>query len=138
MELNFRQVWQLRCTLLEQRQGTVIVTPLEHNPTQRVGYMRLVRRLFHFRCEVVCLIQLSEVLRIENREIVKCQGNIWRNREHFLIGVASSIKMLKPLLDHSELHECGDCGRSLVVLHESGEFCDRLFLPIRGHIELSE
>src|SRR5262249_41702618 len=138
MELNFRYVGQLARTFLQQLKGTVIVAPLEQNPTQRVGYMRLVRGLFRFRCQVVCLIQLSELFRIENREVIKCERHIWRNGEQLLIGVAGSIEMLQLLLDRGELQEFGSFGRTLVILRESGEFFYRLFLPGRGYIELSE
>ena len=62
MELNFRQVRQFARTLLQQLQGVAIIAFLEQNPTQRVGYMRLVRdSLSRLLRQVIRLIKLSHV-----------------------------------------------------------------------------
>ena len=81
MELNFGRVRQLARAFLQQRQGIAIVAPLEQNPAQRVVYVRLVRGLFRSLCQVVCLVQLSQVFRIENRKVVESQREIWRDGE---------------------------------------------------------
>ena len=36
---------------------------------------------------------------IEHRKIVESQGKIWRDGEHFLVGVASCIKMFLLLVE---------------------------------------
>src|SRR6516165_5758414 len=72
---------------------------------------------------------------IQNREIIESQWEIGRDGEQILVGVASCSKILLLNLDLGELHQCGN---SLVLLDESVELCDRLFLPVGSDVDLSE
>src|SRR5438874_1370832 len=101
--LNLGAIRQFRGALLQGSQGIAVVALLERNPSQSVGYVRLVRcDLTRSLGELVSSIELAELIRIQRREIVERQRKVRICREHLFIGVARRVKMLQARLDERE------------------------------------
>src|SRR5262249_28910823 len=113
-----------------------VVALLEHDPTERVSKMWLVRRRFVcFLRQIEGLVELSEVVGIDNRKVVERYGGVWRDREQVVISIACCRKVLHALVNRREQQEGR---RALIFLNRNIKLVYRLILSVRGDVKLCQ